>query len=161
MSAVHPFTGEKLTAEVLSDSYLRALQRDDRVLLWLLDKQAAEDPLLTAARDATADEYLLARARGAGRTLLAAAALGLMGCAELPAERAYKVEYPPQPGTSLKVELAGAVDRLQADEALRRRAEELGCLPPITVAVSSIAAKIEDEKTTTSITGTYVCGAPL
>jgi hypothetical protein len=160
MSAVHPYTGDELTAEGLADAYLQALERDDAGLCWLLDQEAAKDETLTRVRDAVADEYVLRRAGKAARTLIAAATLFMGACAELPAERGYKVEYLPG-GTSLKVELAGAVDRLQADEALRRRAEELGCLPPITVAVSSIAAKTEDERTTTTVTGTYVCGAPL
>lgn len=91
------------------------------------------------------------------RAVLAAVAV-LAGCAELPPERAWAVAYAPSGAAALRVELTGAIDRQQADEALQRRAIELGCAAPA-VTVQGIAAKVEGEKTTTTVTGAFTCGA--
>ena len=155
MSAVHPYTGEPLTVESLADTYLQALERDDAGLRWLLDQEAGKDATLLRVRDTVADEYFVRSAARAARTMVAAA-LFLGACAELPAERSWSVAYVPA-GAVLRVELTGEIDRPQADETLQRRARELGCAAP-TVAVATIAAKVEGEKTTTTVTGSFACG---
>ena len=119
---------------------------------------ASCDLSVPVARSLSPAEPTEAASPRRARAVLAAVAV-LAGCAELPPERSWAVAYRPA-GAVLRVELSGAVDREQADEALRRRAIELGCAVP-TVTVSGISAKVEGEKTTTTVTGAFACGRAL